>query len=234
MDISVGRDVAAVSVAHAPADKAFWKVDWLVEKWSEEAVDWARNKLLAKGVTRIQDGVMAVETGQMTWDNQTQAEVPRLLVVPRMVEVRKAVTSPILRKLGILPEETDERHGNLLLNEGIQEMWDLVIGAAATSAYNNSNARLGVGSNTSAAAATQTALQDGSALFKAMVATWPQRTNQTMDFKSDFTSGEANFAWQEWGVDNGSTRNKNMNRKVESLGTKSTGTWTLTGSITIS
>jgi len=234
MDISVGRDGASVAVAQTPHDTAFWSVSWLVEKWSEDAVDFARRMLQSKGIKEIQDGNKLVHTGEQTWDNAAQAYVERMVVVPNMITVEKGITSTIMQKLGIIPEETEERKGNLLLNEGIQEMWDLVIGAAATSAYNNSNARLGVGANTTAAAATQTALQDGSAVFKAMNATYPIRTNQTMDFKSDFTSGEANFAWNEWGVDNGSVRNKNMNRKVESLGTKSTGTWTLTGSITIS
>lgn len=223
-----------MAVAQNPSDTAFWSVSWLVEKWSEDAVDFARGKLRKQGIKEIRDGNQVKMTGEQTWDNLSQSMVEKYVVVPRMISVEKGITSTILQKLGILPEETEERKGNLLLNEGIQEMWDLVIGATATSAYSNANAQLGVGSNTTAAAATQTDLQDGSAAWKAMVATFPVRTNQTMDFKSDFTSGEANFAWQEWGVRNGATRNKNMNRKVESLGTKSTGTWTLTGSITIS
>lgn len=234
MDISIGRDGASLAVAQHQSDSAFWNVNWLVEKWSEDAVDFARRKLRSEGIKEIQDGVVAVKTGDMTWDNLSQAMVEKILIVPRMVSVDKKITSTILTKLGILPEDSEERKGNLLLNEGIQEMWDLVIGATATSAYSNANAQLGVGANTTAAAATQTDLQDGSAAWASMVATWPTRTNQTMDFKSDFGSGVANFAWQEWGVRNGATRNKNMNRKVESLGTKSGGTWTLTASITIS
>jgi len=234
MDISMGRDGASVAVAQTPHDRAFWSVEWMVEKWSEDAVEFAQRKLAKLGVNFLHASNKLQGTGELTWDNGSQRMVEKLVIVPEMLSVKKGVTSAALRKLGILPEEITEQKGNLLLNEGIQEMWDLVIGATATSAYNNTNARLGVGANTTAAAATQTALQDGSALFKAMNATYPIRTNQTMDFKSDFTSGEANFAWNEWGVDNGSTRNKNMNRKVESLGTKSTGTWTLTGSITIS
>lgn len=132
-------------------------------------------------------------------------------------------------------EDVREIVGNLLLNEGIQELWDLAIAAGGTTAYNNANAEIGVGDSSTAAVATQTDLQAASnKLFKAMVATYPQRTNQTVDFRSDFTSGEANFAWAEWGIRNGNTRNKNLNRKVESLGTKATGTWTLTASVTLS
>lgn len=145
------------------------------------------------------------------------------------------IASAILRRLVGEAEESCEVVGNLLLNEGIQELWDLAIAAGGTTAYNNANAEIGVGDSSTAAAATQTDLQAASnKLFKAMVATYPQRTNQTVDFRSDFTSGEANFAWAEWGIRNGNTRNKNLNRKVESLGTKATGTWTLTASVTLS
>ena len=44
---------------------------------------------------------------------------------------------------------------------------------------------------------------------------------------------EANYAWNEWVVKQ-STSAKCLNRKVESLGTKSSGTWTLEVSITLS
>jgi len=131
------------------------------------------------------------------------------------------------------PYEVREIEGNLLLNEGIDEMWDLVTGAGGT-AYNNTNARIGVGNGTAAADATQTGLQGGSTAFKAMEGGYPTSTSQKVTFKSSFGDAEANFAWEEWTVDNGSTPDKNLNRKVESLGTKSTGTWTLEVSITLS
>ncbi len=131
--------------------------------------------------------------------------------------------------LGAVPSEITIVHGNMFLNEGINALWSLVCGGAETS-YSNANARLGVGDSTAGAAATQTALQAGAnVLFKGMDATFPTfGTAQKATFKSTFASAEGNFAWQEWGIDNGATANKNLNRKVESLGTKSSGTtWTL-------
>jgi hypothetical protein len=71
-------------------------------------------------------------------------------------------------------------------------------------------------------------------LFKAMNATYPIRTSQTMAWQSDFLTGEANYAWNEWSVRNSSGADKNINRKVQSLGTKASGTWTLTGQVTLS
>ena len=130
--------------------------------------------------------------------------------------------------------EHAEFEKNVFLNEGIQELWDLAIAAGGTTAYNNANARVGVGSDNTAENATQTGLIDGTPTFKAMDATYPIRTNQTVDFRGTFGSGDANEAWNEFTVDNGNTRNKNLNRKVSAQGTKTSGqTWVLTISLTI-
>lgn len=189
-----------------------------------------RDSLTAFAGVRSEDigrshGIFAVEK----WDEEMVDFVRGKLGLAKAQEVGSELMRRFLEPFEILVTEP-----NLLLNEGIQEMWDLIIGAGGSvAAYNNATADLGVGNSTTAAAATDTGLIGGSSLFKAMVATYPQRTNQTMDFRSDFTSGEANFAWEEASVRNGNTRNKNMNRRVQSLGTKATGTWTLTASITL-
>lgn len=146
-----------------------------------------------------------------------------------------SVSSELLRKVLGRAEVEEEIPGNLLLNEGISEMLDLMAGEGSPTAFNTANARVGVGDSATGAAATQTDLQAATnKTYKAMNGTYPTRTGQTMDWQADFTSGEANYAWNEWVIDNGATAAKTLNRKVESLGTKSTGTWTLTGSVTIS
>lgn len=152
------------------------------------------------------------------------------------LEKEQAVSSALLRDILKIPAEiVEERPGNMLLNEGIQEIWDLVIAAGGTTAYNNANADIGVGDSSTAEAATQTDLQAATnKLFKAMNATYPQRSSQTVSWQSDFLTGEANYAWAEWSVRNGNTRNRNLNRKVQSLGTKASGTWTLTAQVTLS
>ena len=134
------------------------------------------------------------------------------------------------------PYEVIEREGNLLLNEGINALFSIVCETTPTEVrYTAANARIGVGNGTTAAAATQTALVGASTEFKAMESGYPTfGTAQKATFKSSFGAAEGNFAWEEWTVDNGSTPNKNLNRKVESLGTKSGGTWTLEVSITLS
>lgn len=131
------------------------------------------------------------------------------------------------------PYAVEKFKSNMLLSEGINEMLDLLIGAAAT-AYSNANAELGVGNSSAATATSQTDLQGGSTKWKGMEATYPQVSGRTVTFKSEFGSTEANFLWHEFSVRNGSSADKNLNRRVTNKGTKASGeTWTLTLTITI-
>lgn len=171
---------------------------WLCEKWSEDALDFARKKL----------------------------NLPS----------KEDISSAVLRSLGI----TDEVHvcpGNALLDEGVTELADLIADTEGGTPvlWDNTNARLGVGSDATAFSATHTDLQDGTPTWKAMNGSYPQRTAQTIDWQSDFLTGEANEVWAEWGISNtASGAGEMINRKVQALGTKVSGTWTLTGSISFS
>lgn len=131
------------------------------------------------------------------------------------------------------PYEVIEEEGNCLLNSGIDEIWDLVTGASANH-YDNTNAQIGVGDSNTAANATQTDLQaTTNKTYKGMESSYPTSTSQKVTFKASFGSTEANYAWEEWVVKH-STSAICLNRKVESLGTKSTGTWTLEVEISLS
>lgn len=177
----------------------------VVEKWSEEACDFARKKL--------------------------------------HLEKFEPVRSFDLRAVVGAPEATAEAHGNLLTNQGIQHILDQIHGHAASDPLNAANCRLGVGNTATAEAATQTDLSAAAGAanrqFKLMNGTYPSRAAQTESYQSDYTSGEANFVWNEWCIDNGNSSGTTVvapmiNRKVASLGTKSTGTWTLTATLTLS
>lgn len=113
-----------------------------------------------------------------------------------------------------------------------------------TTDYDNTNAYIGVGDGSATFAATQTDLQGTNKLRKGMVSGYPTRTGTpatTLNFRSSFSTSEANFTWAEWGVFNGSgaggagpTGVVMLNRKVEALGTKSSSeVWQLTVSATI-
>ncbi|GAH96133.1 unnamed protein product, partial [marine sediment metagenome] len=106
--------------------------------------------------------------------------------------------------------------------------------SGASHIFDNAAAQIGVGDSTTAADATQTDLQAATnKTYKGMESGYPTSTSQKATFKASFGSSEANYAWEEWVVKQ-STSAICLNRKVESLGTKSTGTWTLEVEISLS
>lgn len=142
-----------------------------------------------------------------------------------------------------------ERHeGNLLMYGGISCLWQCLIGNGTTTAgqsltyFSNAQAAIGVGDSSTAEAATQTDLQAATNKLRvAQDATYPLHTDATtsgaatITFRSTFTSGQANWVWAEWGVFNSATAGtgRMLNRKVQANGTKSTGTWVLTVTLSI-
>ena len=134
------------------------------------------------------------------------------------------------------PYNVSEFDGNVLLNEGITEALKL-IGGITADAFSNTNARIGVGDDDTAASATQTGLQAvTNKTWKAMEATYPQVSDQTITFRSVFGSSDANYAWKEFTVVNtADDTGDNLNRKVSDQGTKVAGqTWTVDLEITLS
>lgn len=229
-------------------DSLQYNTEWEVEKWSEEACDFARKRLSNLGVTKVLDGYKSVPTNRV---NKVMSALLGKPVVeyhltPNFITIEHGITSEMLRRHVGRAEVVDHVKGNLLLNEGIALLEDLLIGAGGVT-YANGTAGIGVGDTATAEAATQTELQAtnnaANRFYKAMVATWPQRSSQTVSWRSDFTTTEANFVWNEWTIANAMTTASgsgflvgtlNLNRKVASLGTKTTGTWTMTGQVTIS
>lgn len=121
-----------------------------------------------------------------------------------------------------------------LVNAGRDHLAAAAIGEAV-SAFNNANARIGVGDSATAGDATATDLLAATNKFrKAMDATYPQRTGNTLTFRSTFGTAEANFTWNEWGVFNAGSGGTMLNRRVEALGTKpSTQSWQFTVTLTL-
>lgn len=137
----------------------------------------------------------------------------------------------------VKPYEVIEGEDNCLLNTGIDEMWDLVTGAVsgASHIFDNAAATIGVGDSNTAADATQTDLQAAvNKTYKAMEGGFPTSTAQKITCKSSFGSSDANYEWKEWVVKQ-STSAKCINRKVDAMGTKASGsTWTLEITVTLS
>lgn len=128
----------------------------------------------------------------------------------------------------------DEVDGNILLTAGATALWTKLTGGAGT-VFDNTNAYTAVGDSTTAAASGQTDLQAATNKARqAMDATYPQVSSNNVTFRSTFGAGAANFAWNEWGIANASSGGTLLNRRVESLGTKSGGSWTLTTTLSLS
>lgn len=143
----------------------------------------------------------------------------------------------------VVPFDSFEVEGNLLVIGGASIQWQTLIGNGTTTAaqaltyFNNANAYIGVGDSTTAAADTQTDLQAATnKLRRVQDATYPLHTDTTgtagsksITYRSTFATGDANWAWQEWGLFNAASAGRMLNRKVESLGTKtSSATWVIT------
>jgi len=127
---------------------------------------------------------------------------------------------------------------NLLLNEGINEMWTILASASSGTKFDNTNAYIGVGDDDTAADPAQTGLlavtnKD----YVAMDGSYPTYgTSQKATYRATFTGLVANYAWKEFTVANGNSNSaKNMNRLVSNQGTKTSGqTWQVSVEITLS
>jgi len=157
------------------------------------------------------------------------------------VEKFKARNSDEIKAKGLKPfdviESTPEAIDiNCLLNEGITELINLICTLGTPTAWDNANARLGVGNDATAPAPTDTGLIGVSKLYKAMNATYPQVSGQDAIWQSDFIDGEAEFDWLEESISNtADDAGVNLCRQNTSLGTKPAGqTWRLTATITFS
>lgn len=140
--------------------------------------------------------------------------------------------------------DTLEIDGNLLLYGGASCIWEALKGATRTGnqlPFDNTNAYLGVGDSSTAEALTQTDLVAATnKIRKGQDSTYPTHTDgttngaQSIVYKSTFGTSEANWVWNEWGLFNASSGGRMLNRKVEGLGTKSSGTtWTLTVTLSL-
>lgn len=136
-----------------------------------------------------------------------------------------------------MPQTSKFEH-NLLLNEGINELFTIICSASSGTKFSNANAYIGVGDSSTAESASHTGLQASTnKLYVAMDGSYPTYgTSQKATWRSTYTSANGNFAWNEFTVANGnSDSSMNLNRKVSSQGTKQSGqTWEISLEITMS
>ena len=97
--------------------------------------------------------------------------------------------------------EISEFEGNVMCNEGINELWTILCSAGGTK-WDNTNAYLGVGTGTTSAAAADTGIQTAG-VFVGMESGYPTYgTSQKATWKASFGAAIANQAWNEFCVSN--------------------------------
>ena len=121
-----------------------------------------------------------------------------------------------------------------LENAGRDIIAQMVIGEAVA-AFDAANARIGVGDSAAVFDAAHTDLQAATnKMRKGMEATYPARATNALTFRSLFGTADANWAWEEWAVFNAAAAETMLNRKVESLGTKTSAqSWQMTVTLTL-
>lgn len=128
-------------------------------------------------------------------------------------------------------------YGNTLLLRAMEYILSTISNNLTTTVYNNTNARFYVGDNSTNIPETPnlTLMQGASTTNKAMDASYPSFTYDansyvtSVTYQSTFTTSDANYAWNEFGLSNNSSSTYLLNRRVQYLGTKtSSQTWVLT------
>jgi hypothetical protein len=141
-----------------------------------------------------------------------------------------------------------EEAGNQLVTVGLNLLTSLLEGGAGTP-FAHADAIVGVGAGTTAMTVADVALTDdnsSNAWYQQADSSYPTQSNGVITCNCTFTSGNANFAWQEWCLATGSagitagdhlsaaaTGVVMLNHKVASLGTKVSGaSWVFTATVT--
>lgn len=123
------------------------------------------------------------------------------------------------------PYEVVDTEPNLLLTAGANLMWTLLSGGSGT-VYNASNARIAVGSGTTAAAASDTTLQTQHTGGRQQVTGAPVIATNTITYQASFGTSVANGEWREIGLVNHASAGVLFNRLVTNMGTKTNqATW---------
>lgn len=177
----------------------------------------------------------------------------RLLSHEDRIQLRtQRVERDALLALGLDPRVQAEAEHNLETYTGLNNMLRLLIGTtvgAGGTNYANGTARLCVGDgngSTPTAAVTDTALAAPTNRYnQACDSTYPSVPNAgnnsasaILTAVSTFATGNANFHWQEWGMDSGGSSGSGaasglFNHRGVDLGTKtSAAAWALTATVT--
>lgn len=207
-------------LAVAAQEGLTWRPVAHVDKWDQDQADWVAERMQRRLSERVAHRLLG-----------------RDLRAPQAAH---------FAKLGVKPYAEAFSAGNLLTTAGLARLMSLLT-AGGGQALVNTSTRLGVGNGAGTAAIGDTDLSASAGAanrqFYVMDATFPSFASGVLTAKSTFASADANFAWNEWGLDVGAPTVANgttvaallFNHKTSAaLGTKTTGSWALTVTVTIS
>lgn len=217
MELAVGGDALGVGAGLSFVEAAQSRTHWNVYRWDDDATSWVSRRMGGAPVGR--DGFV-----QPSWED--------------------------FQRFGVPPYEHSLVMGNLITNAGWRRIVDLAIGAGGQ-AWDSTHTRIGAGNGTGTAAGNSTDLtaasgtgnrffQPVSAAGTATSGTGTSGTgSSTLAFASTFGTGDGNFAWNEFGVDQGTATGSTVTATLLNLktsisqGTKASGqTWTATVTFT--
>jgi hypothetical protein len=219
-----------LSAAPVVRDRAYWHPRFTIKRFENpEAVRAFKRALLIEA-----KALFKADPKWRDWVSKLAVAQRQPIEAVAMACVPHTLQCEIARRIAFQLSDFD---GNLLLNDGIDDiMWTLICGGAGT-AMSNANAYLGVGDSDTAAAAAQTDLQ--AAVNKIRVGMedgYPTYgSSQKATFQSSFDGDTANYTWAEFITTNHASAATALNRKVSAQGTKTSGqVWVLTEEITLS
>lgn len=237
-----------MSAAAAVHDGLNWRAYAVIEKFSPDQAAWADNRIASSA------GFFAS---------------PRMRKSVRLGGSRyRSLLAATLRLCGAPEDGIREEPGNLLVTVGLSAITSLLLGnggqALGTSGTSNKYGICGVGTGTTSATTSDTALTEddsADAFYQGFDSSYPTNDDGVMTGQSTFASSNANFAWNEWcwatstgtyggtetstelhytsgsGLWASDTTQVMWNHKVpgSSLGTKASGAaWVFTTTITLS
>ena len=126
-----------------------------------------------------------------------------------------------------------------LLVVGRNNIAALIVSTGSMRPWGATGAYFLVGNSTVTHTTASTWILGAASTMMAMDAGYPTRATNVNTFRATFSTAQANFAWNEWGIVNSTSTSDGsaalLNRKVEdpSLGTKTSAqSWQITADIT--
>jgi hypothetical protein len=226
--ISGASDRISVGVLAPHREFAAVKTDLTVRRWDAGQTAWA--------LARMEREASAVLTRLCQQDGAGRLEV----------------TGALLSHYGVSPYSmTTDENCNMVVLGGWAALLGGIAGTSVTNKFSGTFGRIGVGTSATAAAATQTFLQGdtggaSTTSYYQLVSGAPVISTaaapSTLVLTASFGTGNANFAWAEFGSDNYNASGVTaqglgaalvfFNRGVSAQGTKAAGqTWTATETI---